>query len=160
MPAEVRGTDKATFFSLSDERSLPAPSDINLKEREFVVDSGASMHMVSRNDLNSAELETVRISKSPTTVEQANGKALTKEEATFFVQGIGFFVAILSLGKLCEDHGRITIGKVVENHIPSKMEGRSIATKRTTYPSLSVVYRQALQAHLHLHLLHLHRKKP
>ena len=39
----------------------------NLKdpeEREFVVDSGASMHMVSKKDLNSAELETMRTSKS------------------------------------------------------------------------------------------------
>ena len=34
---------------------------IKLEEREFVVDSGASMQMVSRKDLNSAELETVRI---------------------------------------------------------------------------------------------------
>ena len=30
------------------------------EEREFVVDSGASMHMLSRKDLNSAELETVK----------------------------------------------------------------------------------------------------
>ena len=30
------------------------------EEREFVVDSGASMHMVSKRDLNSAELETMR----------------------------------------------------------------------------------------------------
>ena len=37
----------------------------NPEEREFVVDSGASMHMVSQKDLNSAELETVRVSKSP-----------------------------------------------------------------------------------------------
>ena len=29
-----------------------------VKEREFVVDSGASMHMVSKKGLNSAELET------------------------------------------------------------------------------------------------------
>ena len=61
MPAETRGglakkifklkeTDKATFFSLSNEWSLPAPSVINLEEREFVVDSGAPMHMVSRKD--------------------------------------------------------------------------------------------------------------
>ena len=34
-----------------------------MKEREFVVDSGASMQMVSRKDLNSAGLETVRASK-------------------------------------------------------------------------------------------------
>ena len=32
-----------------------------------------------------AELETVRVSKSPTTVVAANGKVLTKEEATVYV---------------------------------------------------------------------------
>ena len=29
------------------------------EERDFVVDSGASMHMINKKDLNSAELETV-----------------------------------------------------------------------------------------------------
>ena len=35
--------------------------------------------MVSRKDLNSAEVETVRTSKSPTTVVTANGEMPTKE---------------------------------------------------------------------------------
>ena len=84
-----------------------------LEEREFVVDFGASMHMVSRKDLNSAEFETGRISKSPTTMTTANGEVLTKE-ATVYVRESDLFVtemlledtpAVLSLGKLCEDHG-------------------------------------------------------
>ena len=71
------------------------------------------MHVVSRNDLNSAELESVRASKSPTTVATANGEVLTKEEATVYVREVDLFVtvmlledtlAVLSLGKLCEDH--------------------------------------------------------
>ena len=33
---------------------------LNQRKGEFVVDSGASMHMISTKDLNSAELETVR----------------------------------------------------------------------------------------------------
>ena len=37
------------------------PSVIKPEEKEFVVDSGASMHMLSRKDLNSAELETVSL---------------------------------------------------------------------------------------------------
>ena len=40
------------FFSPTNEWSLPAPSTVKPEEREFVVDSGASMHMVSRKDLN------------------------------------------------------------------------------------------------------------
>ena len=42
--------------------------------KEFVVDSGALMHMISKKDLNSAELETVTTSRSPTTVITTNGK--------------------------------------------------------------------------------------
>ena len=45
----------------------PAASTKEPEERKFVVDSGASMHMVSKKDLNSAELETMRTSRSPTT---------------------------------------------------------------------------------------------
>ena len=72
------------------------------------------MHMLSRKDLNSAELETVRVSESPTTVVTANGEVLTKEEATVYVKELDLFVtiklledtpAVLSLEKLCEDHG-------------------------------------------------------
>ena len=78
-------------------------------EREFVADSGASMQMV-----NSAELETMRTSRSPTTVMTANGEVQTREEATVYVEELDLFVtvmlleetpAVLSLGKLCEDHG-------------------------------------------------------
>ena len=39
------------------------------------------MHMVSKKDLNKAELETVNISKNPTMVVTANGEVQTKEEA-------------------------------------------------------------------------------
>ena len=37
-----------TFFSLSENWCLPSPSTIKPDEREFVVDSGASMHMISK----------------------------------------------------------------------------------------------------------------
>ena len=78
-----------------------------------VVDSGASMHMVSKKDFNSAELETMRTSRSPTTVMTANGEVQTREEATVYVKQLDLFVkvmlleetpAVLSLGELCEDH--------------------------------------------------------
>ena len=63
-----------------------AESTIKLEEREFVVDSGASMHMVSKKDINSAELETMRISKNPTTVMTANGEVQTREKTTVYVK--------------------------------------------------------------------------
>ena len=52
--------DKAAFYSPSEEWILPAASTMNPEGKEFVVDSGASMHMVSKKDLNEAEMETLR----------------------------------------------------------------------------------------------------
>ena len=64
---KLKENDKATFYSPAEEWVLPAASTNEPEERELV-DSGASMHMVSKRDLNSAELETRRTSRSPTTV--------------------------------------------------------------------------------------------
>ena len=72
------------------------------------------MHMISKNDLNSAELETLTTSRSPTTVITANGEVQTHEEATVYVKELNIFLtmmvfedtpAVLSLGKLCDEHG-------------------------------------------------------
>ena len=162
-----RGLGDAEVAGSYCEWFLPAASTMKPEEREFGVDSRASMHVVSRKDLNSADLETVRDSESPTTVLTANGEVLTKEKATVYVQELDLFVT----GRLLEDTpagshlenypkimGRTTIGPVVRNHTSSKMAGRSIAIRRTTYHPLSLVYRQALQAHLHLPLQNLHRR--
>ena len=50
---------RATFFSPSENRCLLAPSTLKLEEREFVVDSVASMHMISKKYLNSTEMDTL-----------------------------------------------------------------------------------------------------
>ena len=79
-----------------------------------MVGSGASMHMISRKDLNSAELETVRISWCPTPVITANGEVQTHEQGTVYVQELDLFLtvkiledtpAVSWLGKLCDEHG-------------------------------------------------------
>ena len=105
--------DKTAFFSPSENRCLPA-STLKPEEREFVVDSGASMHMISEKDLNDAETETLTTSRSPTTVITANGEVQPHEEATVYVKELDIFLtmkviedmpAVLSLGKLCDEHG-------------------------------------------------------
>ena len=66
LPGELRSsTMKTKLHSTHLLRSgfCWAASTINSEERKFVVDSGASMHMVSKRDLDSAEFETMRISK-------------------------------------------------------------------------------------------------
>ena len=83
---QLKEHERATFFSPSENRCLPAPSTLKPEERQFVVDSGASMHMITKKDLNSAELETVTTSRSPTTVITANSEVQTHEEATVRVK--------------------------------------------------------------------------
>ena len=115
------------------------------------------MHMVSKKDFNFAELETMRTSRSPTTVMTANGKVQTSEEATVYVSQLDLFVkvmllqetpAVLSLGKLCKDHeythhwtsGQkphlIRNGKRIDcnmsNYVPSVVPGLSASSSSTT----------------------------
>ena len=80
-----------------EEWVLPAASTKEPEEREFVVDSGAGMHLVSNKDINSAELETMRVSRNPTTVMTANGEVQTREEVTVSVKELDFFVTVMLL---------------------------------------------------------------
>ena len=89
---KLKEKHKTTLFSNSENLYLPSPSTIKPEGREFVVDSRASMHMISKKDLNSAELETVTTSRSPTTVITANGEVQTNEEATVYVRELYIFL--------------------------------------------------------------------
>ena len=71
------------------------------------------MHMIGKKDLNSAELETVTTSRSPTTVIRANGEVQTHEEATVHVKELDIFLtmkvfedtpSVLPLGLLREQY--------------------------------------------------------
>ena len=69
--------------------------------------------MISKTDLNSAELETATTPRCPTTVITANEEVQTHEEATVYVKELGIFLTVkvlentpaLSLGKLCDENG-------------------------------------------------------
>ena len=110
---KLKEKNKATFFSPSENRCLSA-SSLKPEEREFVVDSGASMHMIRKKDLNSVEMDTLTKSCSPTIVITANEEVQTHEEATVYVKELFLFLtmkvlentpAILSLGKVCDENG-------------------------------------------------------
>ena len=111
---KLKASDKATFFSPGEKWVLPTREP---EERESAVDSGASVHMVSEKDLNSAELETTRTSRSPT-VMTTNGEVRIREEATVYVKQLDLLVTVklrqetstvLSLGEPCDEHGRDTV---------------------------------------------------
>ena len=72
------------------------------------------MHMISKRDLNDAEMDTLTKSCSPTRVMTANGEVQTHEEAAVYVKELDIFLtmkvldntpAVLSLGKLCDENG-------------------------------------------------------
>ena len=115
------------------------------------------MHVVSKRGLHPAELETMRISRNPTTVMTANGEVQTREEATVCVKELDLFVTVmllentpplLSLGKLCEDHRYnyhwisdekphlIKKGKRIDcnrsNYVPFVVPGLSASSSSTT----------------------------
>ena len=72
------------------------------------------MHMISKKDLNSSEMDTLTKSCSPTTFITANGEVQTHEEAIVYVKELDIFLtmkvlentpAVLSLGMLCAENG-------------------------------------------------------
>ena len=72
------------------------------------------MHMISKKDLNDAQMDTLTKSCSPTIVITANRGVQTHEEATVYVKELDIFLtmkvlentpAVLSLGKLCDENG-------------------------------------------------------
>ena len=73
---------------------LPAPSSKKPEEREFVVDSGAWTHMLSKKDLSSAELDTLRKSRNPTTVITATGEVQINEDVQVYVHDLDLFLTV------------------------------------------------------------------
>ena len=149
---KLKEHQRATFFSSLENGCLPV-STLKPEEREFVVDSGASMHMISKKDLNSAEMDTLTESCSPTIVITANGEVQTHEEATVYVKELDIFLtmkvlentpAVLSLGKLCDENGFLMNGSTVKNHISIKTGFGYNATRRTSFRSRFQAFQRVL----------------
>ena len=82
----LKDMDGATFYSPIEAGATPTPTSKSPEERQLAVDSGASMHMLSKKDLSSDEMEDSAEIQEPTTVVTANGKVQTNEEAQVYVQ--------------------------------------------------------------------------
>ena len=87
---KLKEHERATFLSPSENRCLPA-SNVKHEEREFVVDSGASMNIISKKDITDAEMDTLTKSCSPPIVITANGEVQTHEEAIVYVKELEIF---------------------------------------------------------------------
>ena len=66
---KLKEHERAAFFS-SPENRCHLASTLEPEEREFVVDSGASMHMISKKDLSNVEMDT--LTKSCTSYDSHN----------------------------------------------------------------------------------------
>ena len=118
------------------------------------------MHMISKKDLNSAEMETLTTPRSPMTVFTANSEVQTHEEAIVYVKELDIFLtmkvlentpAVLSLGKLCDENGYsydwingqkphlikngIRIICNTENFVPIVVPGLSSSSPSGSHPS-------------------------
>ena len=161
----IQAQRERQIYILLARGRMGTPGCVNKRaggKREFVADSGASMHMVSKRDLDSAEVETMRTSRSPTMVVTANGEVQTREEATVYVKELDLFVTVvlleetptvLSIGKLCEDHGKTyhwtsgqkphltkngkRIDGILSNDMPFEVPGSSASSSNTSTPTSS-----------------------
>ena len=88
---KLKEKNKAAFLSPSEKRWLLA-SNLKPEEREFVVDSNASMHIISTKDLNSVESDTLTTSCSPTIVITVNGEVQTHDKATVYALELDIFL--------------------------------------------------------------------
>ena len=110
----------------------------------------SAMHMMSKMELTSKELEPVKVSRLPTTVITANGSIDTAEEDTVYVKDLDMSVtvqlledtpAVLFMGKFCEESGYSYEWKEHQNpHLIKKMAKEHLAHAITSCLSSSLVY--------------------
>ena len=120
------------------------------------------MHMTSKKDLSDAEMDTLTTSRSPTKVITTYGEVQTHEEATVHVKEFDILTmkvlentpAVLSLGKLCDEHGYsyewingqkphltkngIRMQRNTENFVPIVVPGLSTSSSSGSHPSTSM----------------------
>ena len=129
---------KKTFYSPAEAWVMPSPSSTNPEEREFVIDCRASMHMLSKKDRSSGELETLRRYRKPITVVTANGEDMykTNEEThgnghdlhlLVIVQLLEDILAVPSSGNFCEETRLyLRVGQWSKSHICLTTNGKII----------------------------------
>ena len=84
----------------TQEKVVASRSASEQTDREFIVESGASLHMMSKTDLTSGEKDTIRRSKKPTVITTASGSRQSRrKKATVYVNDLDVFVTM----RLLED---------------------------------------------------------
>ena len=125
------------------------------------------MHMLSRKDLNSAELDTVRVSRNLQWLSQPTEKCKRtwKRQCTSTTlsssrryKSSRIRPQSYRLPNSAKNTDIPMNGTAVKNHIQPQLAEESNATRRTLYRSLSRDYRQVLPAREQVPLLHRYRR--
>ena len=159
---KIKEKNKTAFFSPSEKWCLLAPSTLKTRGKRLCCrHRSVDAHDQQKGLLNSSELETVTTSRSPTTVVTPNGEVQTHEEATVYVKELEIILtmkvlentpAVLTLGKLCDEHGysyEWINGQ--KNHISSKTLFGYNATQRTSFRSWFLVCQRLKLALFNIH---------
>ena len=101
------------------------------------------MQMISQKDVNSAELETLRTSKSPTTVITANGEVETHKEAAMHFKELDIFLTMRVLEDTPAVKNHISLKTAfedcnTENFVPIVVPGLSTSSSSTLPSSTSI----------------------
>ena len=109
-------TDEEFFVQHAGGDPLPtiASSAGNFADRSYIVDSGASFHLVASSTLSKKEKATMKYVGRPIPITTANGEVKVHAQVRVFVKELGIYVwayvldcdvAVLSLGMLCDEDG-------------------------------------------------------
>ena len=123
------------------------------KIREFLMDSGASLHLVGMKDLTEEEIAQIRDAEIPVNLETANSEVYTDKVIDLWVHclqaKLEFYVlpdssTVVSLGKVVEDHDFTFIWR--KGHQPFIRNGRIKITCPVQQNCPSIV--TAVQTHV------------
>lgn len=83
-----------TFFKPNINIGVTSTPAVNTEKREIIVDSGASLHMLSMDLLTPQEQETNRKSEEPIVPPTASGTAFSSEEVAVYVNDLDMFIVV------------------------------------------------------------------
>ena len=114
----TRQKDVTQFLTVHEEKkeaSLSCHADTGNCSRHFIIDSGASFHLISREELSKKEAAQIRTMKKPIQLRSANGLTTATHDVELCLPGLGNekvvvlvledTPSVLSLGKLCSENG-------------------------------------------------------
>ena len=110
--ASSRIATELLFYPPIEAMVIQALASTRPQEREFVVDSGASMQIMSKNIKSRREGHSKKV-QNPYKRVYCKSRIRIHEEAQVFVQDLNLLIAVhcldetsaISLGNLCEHHG-------------------------------------------------------